>query len=157
MNESVADVLVVGYGNDLRSDDGAGRWVADQVDALDLDGVEVRSMSQLTPEVALLASDRRLVVFVDASVDTESLTIGDVPSSAEADPESVMTHHGNPASVVEMAGTVGRPPDRAVLVSIPATNLEMGFEFTEGTSRAAEGAVAAIAELIARGASGQNG
>ena len=30
----VTDALVIGYGNDLRTDDGAGRWVAAQIDAL---------------------------------------------------------------------------------------------------------------------------
>ena len=40
---SVTDAFVVGYGNDLRSDDGAGRWVADQIEARRLPGVAVRS------------------------------------------------------------------------------------------------------------------
>lgn len=154
MNGSVADVLVVGYGNDLRSDDGAGRWVADRVDEwverLGLDGVEVRSMAQLTPEVSLAAAGCDLVVFVDASVDVEELTVADVSGEDgdAAGPGSVMTHHGNPSSVVAMTASVGEPPGRAVLVSIPASDLEMGFEFSPATATAADEAVAAITELI---------
>ena len=52
----VAEILIVGYGNDLRSDDGAGRVVASRVEAMDLPGVVVRSQSQLTPELALLVT-----------------------------------------------------------------------------------------------------
>lgn len=107
-------------------------------------------MAQLTPEVSLLAAGRSLVVFVDASVDAEEMTIAELSGSQgdEAGPGSVMTHHGNPASVVSMAASVGEPPGRAVLVSIPASNLEMGFEFSPATAAGVDDAVAAIAALI---------
>ena len=45
------DSLVIGYGNDLRSDDGAGRAVADRISEMELPGVAVRSVMQLTPEL----------------------------------------------------------------------------------------------------------
>ena len=61
--------LVIGYGNDLRSDDGAGRVVADRLDALALPDVTVRSVIQLTPELALEIAKFDTVVFVDASVE----------------------------------------------------------------------------------------
>ena len=108
-------------------------------------------MAQLTPEVSLLAAGRSLVVFVDASVDTTELTMTEVSAEdgAAEGPGSVMTHHGNPASVVSMAASVGEPPRRAVLVSIPASNLEMGFEFSPATAAAVDAAVSAITTTIA--------
>lgn len=154
MNASVADVLVVGYGNDLRSDDGAGRRVADHIEELDLASVEVRSMAQLTPEVALIAAGRELVVFVDASVDVAEMTIRELTADDghEAGPGSIMTHHGDPSSVLAMAASVGEPPRRAVMVSIPASNLGMGFELSPATAAAADAAVTAITGLIASSA-----
>jgi hydrogenase maturation protease len=150
VNASVADVLVVGYGNDLRSDDGAGRWVADRIDEMGLDGVEVRSMAQLTPEVSLQIEDRDLVVFVDASVAVSELTVADLDPAGgtSTGPGSVMTHHGDPASVLAMAAAEGHVPSRSVLVSIPAAELGMGFTFTEGTMDASRRAVEAILELV---------
>lgn len=144
------DVLVIGYGNDLRSDDGAGRWVADRVEGLGLRGVEVRSVSQLTPELTMAIAGRRLVVFVDASVEAGELALDDVEVGGDASDVggSVMTHHGDPRSLLSLVDTVGDRPGRVVVVSIPASNLEMGFELSEATRTAAEAAVVAIADLI---------
>ena len=71
----MTDLLVIGYGNDLRSDDGAGRAVAEMVSDLDLPGVEVRTMSQLTPELSLAITGRAKVVFVDADVDATEVAM----------------------------------------------------------------------------------
>ena len=62
------DVLVIGYGNTLRTDDGVGRLAAERLaDDPRLDGVRVIGRHQLTPELALDVSQAALVVFVDAS------------------------------------------------------------------------------------------
>ncbi len=66
--------LVIGYGNDLRCDDGAGRAVADRIEAMALPGVEVRSVQQLAPELALDIACAETVVFVDASIDVAETT-----------------------------------------------------------------------------------
>ena len=132
-----APILVIGYGNDLRSDDGAGRWVADRIDAMGLAGVEARSIMQLTPEVSLDIVERRWVVFVDASVETEELRVDEIEPTPGA---TVMTHHGDPASLLAVCERVGQPRERATRVSIPARNLEMGNSFSppaEGAARAA--------------------
>jgi hydrogenase maturation protease len=149
----VADALVIGYGNDLRTDDGAGRWVADRIDEMGIEGVEVRSVSQLTPELALLVAGRDVVVFVDASVDTAVLTVGEVDESSVG--AGVMSHHGDPATLLSMAATVGQRPARAYVVSIPASDLGMGLDLTASTRAAAEEAVTRIAALLPRRASAQ--
>lgn len=146
---SVTDALVVGYGNDLRSDDGAGRWVADQIEALGLPGVVVRSMSQLTPELALEVAGRDCVVFVDADVDVSELTVRPVEADGRAG--KTMTHHGDPATLLAMVPAVGEPPVRAHLVSIPATNLEMGVTMTDTTRTAAGAAVERVVGLVTGG------
>ncbi len=141
----MTDLLVVGYGNDLRSDDGAGRVVAETIDEMGLEGVEVRSQSQLTPELALLVAGRERVVFVDANVDATELTRSVVaPGPPGGGP---MTHHGDPASLLSLVGNVGDPPGEAIVFSIPASNLEMGFELSEATAAAVERAIAEIVEL----------
>lgn len=143
----VTDALVIGYGNDLRTDDGAGRWVATQVEALELPGVEVRSLSQLTPELSLEVAGRGVVIFVDASVDASEVTVQ--PVAAEPSGPKTMTHHGDPATLLSLVPTVGELPAQAYVVSVPATNLEMGLELTAATQAAASEAVARIVELLA--------
>jgi hypothetical protein len=71
----VGDVLVVGYGSDLRGDDAAGRHAADAVAGRALPGVRVLSLPQLLPEVADDLSRADLAIFVDASVDDERVPV----------------------------------------------------------------------------------
>ena len=68
-HESPAGLLVIGYGNTLRSDDGVGPKVADAVAALALIGVRALACPLLTPELADPVSQARVAVFVDAAVD----------------------------------------------------------------------------------------
>lgn len=147
MSASGADVLVIGYGSDMRRDDGAGRWVADQIEMLGRNDIDVRSVTQLSPELALDVSGRSLVVFVDASVDTEDLRVQPVVAGPAA---QVMTHHGDPASLLALVPTVGTMPAAAYLVSIPASDLDLGFTMSPTTESAARKAVGAIVGLIDR-------
>ena len=66
-----ARVLVIGYGNALRADDGVG-WHAAGLLADDprLVGATVMALHQLAPELALDLSAATLAVLVDASTAT---------------------------------------------------------------------------------------
>ena len=61
-------VLVVGYGNPGRLDDGLGPALADAIEALALPGVTVDVDYQLTVELAATAAESDIVVFADADV-----------------------------------------------------------------------------------------
>ncbi|HEY9173382.1 MAG TPA: hydrogenase maturation protease, partial [Verrucomicrobiae bacterium] len=50
--QPIADLLVIGYGNTLRRDDGIGPKVAEAVAELNLPGVRSLACPQLTPELA---------------------------------------------------------------------------------------------------------
>jgi hydrogenase maturation protease len=66
---STAKLLVIGYGNTLRGDDGVGPRVAEAVERLQLPGVRTLICQQLSPEHAEMISQAERVVFVDAAVD----------------------------------------------------------------------------------------
>ena len=138
--------LVIGYGNDLRCDDGAGRVVADRVEALQLEDVEVRSLMQLTPELALDIAGIDTVVFVDASVDVAQTTMQ--PVNSEPLSRTGMSHYSTPGSLLTMAESVGLPPSRAFTISIPVTNIDIGMELTPMTEAGVETAVAMVKEII---------
>lgn len=66
-------VLVIGYGNPLRGDDGFGWHVAQSLCQDEAGGaLEVIACHQLTPELAELVSRVRLAIFIDAE-------LGEVP------------------------------------------------------------------------------
>jgi hydrogenase maturation protease len=62
-----ASILIYGFGNPGREDDGAGVALAEQVRAAALPGVTADSNYQLNIEDALLLRGHDLVVFADAS------------------------------------------------------------------------------------------
>jgi hydrogenase maturation protease len=144
----VTDLLVIGYGNDLRCDDGAGRLVADAIAELDLPGVTVRSIAQLTPELALDIAGVGRVVFVDASLDADDVSVERV-SPGTGQP-GVMTHHGDPAQLLALVATVGEVPGDATVISIPATYLGLGFDLSPVTSSGVAQAIEIIQAMAKR-------
>ncbi len=64
--EARRGALVIGYGNTLRSDDGAGPFVARALEARVPAGTRILDAHQLTPEMAIDISVATRVVFVDA-------------------------------------------------------------------------------------------
>lgn len=143
----MTDVVVIGVGNDLRADDGAGRRVAEAIAARDLSSVEVRSQPQLTPELAAVVAGRRLAVFVDANVDVEEVTVQEV--AADPGARSVMAHHGHPGGILALVDAVGEQPRRAVLVSLPARDLGLGEQLSAATATAVVEAIELVAGLVA--------
>jgi hydrogenase maturation protease len=142
----VAPVLVLGVGSELRGDDAAGRAVADRVASLGLEGVETRSVHQLTPELAADVVGRRLVVVVDAAVGIDEAVVS--PVVAAHDGAGVMTHHLDIAAVVGLSGLLGTPPVEVVTVAIPAHDLGLGTELSGATAIAVEEAVERVRQLV---------
>jgi hydrogenase maturation protease len=114
-------VLVIGYGNPLRGDDGIGAAIATEVAALGLPGVEVRVVHQLTPELAADLADARLAVFVDAAAGGEPVAAVRLEAAAD----DVITHAVDPRGLLALAGAAfGRTPE-AWLVT--AAGADFGF------------------------------
>lgn len=68
MNLSDARILVIGYGNPGRLDDGLGPALAAALEPLDLPGVTVESNYQLAVEDAAQVAEYDAVIFADATV-----------------------------------------------------------------------------------------
>lgn len=66
---ATAEVLLIGYGNPGRLDDGLGPALAEAIAALKPAGVTVEADYQLTVEDAAEAARHQVVIFADASVD----------------------------------------------------------------------------------------
>jgi hydrogenase maturation protease len=123
-----AQLLVIGYGNELRSDDGVGPKIANEVAKWKLPGVQTLACQQLTPELADPIASAARVVFVDAAIGTSGpvqlLHIG---------PEEiyqVMTHATNPRALLGLARRAfGRCPP-ATWLTIPVEDVDFGEELS---------------------------
>jgi hydrogenase maturation protease len=65
-------LLIIGYGNTLRSDDGVGPHVVREIAAQRLPDVTCVVVHQLTPEMAAQVTLADQVLFVDAQVDLQT-------------------------------------------------------------------------------------
>lgn len=138
-------VLIIGYGNPLRADDGLGWRAAERLREGAPAGAEILTVHQLTPELAEDASHAELVVFIDAR---EGGTPGcwkrEEVEPAPGPGGQSFTHHVTPASLVSAAGTLyGRAP-RAVLFSMVGES----FAFGEGLSPRVAAALPGMLEEV---------
>ena len=121
-------LLIIGYGNTLRSDDGVGPRVAEAVMGLRLPAVEALSCPQLTPELSEPISRARLVIFVDAAVDSPR----DVQfrKIAPADSSQIMAHAADPRTMLALSRDVFGHAPEAWLLTIPVTNIGIGEDLS---------------------------
>jgi hydrogenase maturation protease len=154
-------VLVVGYGNTLRRDDGVGVRAAELMAADPrFAAVEVLTAYQLTPELSLDLGTASLVVFVDADVqglpgaiEVRELSPGGTapadtsrpPVSEHAD-QGPSSHHVGADEVLALARELTGASPRAVAVGIGVADLELG----EGLSAPVESALPRVVDAVAR-------
>jgi hydrogenase maturation protease len=141
-------LLVLGYGNTLRRDDGVGPRVADTIEALALPGVRTLACALLTPELAEPISQVSAVVFVDAAVDAP-LEV-QLRQVAPAESSQVMAHAANPATMLALARDVFGHAPRAWLLTIPIEDMEIGDHLSAFAQRGMAVAIERIKELAGR-------
>jgi len=135
-------ILVIGYGNPGRLDDGLGPALAARLEAMEIPGVTVDSDYQLTVEDAAAVAQHDVVVFADAHVSCDppfALT-----RLEPGDAMSFSTHHVDPGAVLALTKDLfGKTPDAFALgvrgyefndfgekISTAALrNLDMSLEF----------------------------
>ena len=135
----LVDLLVIGYGNTLRRDDGVGPKVAEAVAALNLPGVRTLVCPLLTPELAEAVSQAWLVIFVDAAVDTPREV--QLRKLAPADSSQIMAHAASPTTMLALARDVFGHAPKAWLITVPVEDLGIGDEFSPLAQRGFEIAV----------------
>jgi hydrogenase maturation protease len=138
-------VLVIGYGNTLRGDDGVGPRVATA--AATLTGVDVCVVHQLTPDLASALALVDVAIFVDARPSDEDGAV-EVSVLVPGGDGSALGHASDPHGLLALTGALyGRCP-HAWWVTVPAVSFELGEELSPTTRRAVPHAVDIVAELV---------
>jgi hydrogenase maturation protease len=140
------NMLVIGYGNDLRSDDGVGPRVAEAVTGWQQSGLTALAAHQLLPElIADLASVDR-VVFVDATLasTTDLITLERV---VPREPARWDSHWGHPAAILGLARQLGQPVPEAWFIQIPGECFELGENLSPRAGQGMEEALRQIRVL----------
>ena len=128
-------LLIIGYGNSLRRDDGAGLVLAERLAGLwQAEGHSVRLLltQQLTPEMALDLAEEDVggVIFVDASVEPRTevalLPVDDEYSTSGSDRHAGLNHHVGTAMLLTYAERLYGHRPMAWLLPVPAVDLAHG-------------------------------
>lgn len=147
-------VVVIGYGNDLRGDDAAGRLAAAAVASWCLPGVEVISAHQLAPELSVHLACARLVIFVDATVTAHAAGVGRLEPGAS--PVGV-GHMSDPRWLLGLTAALHGNHPEAWLVTVPARGLGLGESLSAAAAAGLEEALTAVRKLIKKGLSAGRG
>jgi hydrogenase maturation protease len=128
-------VLVIGYGNPGRRDDGLGPAFAARLEAVGLPGVTVESDHQLAIEHAHLVTQHEVVVFADAAADIDDQSPFYL-RALEPAPDAHYASHGlSPQAVLRLAAQCFGARPVAWLLGIRPADLD---SFAEGLTPDAE-------------------
>jgi hydrogenase maturation protease len=143
---TAAGVLIVGYGNPLRSDDGVG-WHAARRLATDprLAGARVLAHHQLAPELAEDVSQASLVVLVDAAAEGDPGSVSVRQIEPRPATPAIWSHHLDPETLAGLAEALYGAIPPIVLVSVAAATFAEG----DGLSSALQQALAGVVETVA--------
>ncbi|MCL2102548.1 MAG: hydrogenase maturation protease [Syntrophorhabdaceae bacterium] len=136
-------ILVIGYGNPGRSDDGLGPALVQRLEALAIPGVTPEADYQLSIEHAAMAAQHDVVVFADAdSSCSEPFYLR--PVFARHIP-GFTSHSVSPEEVLHIAQSCFNASPRGYILGMRAQILE---PFSEGLSPSAQEALEAALEHL---------
>jgi hydrogenase maturation protease len=148
-NKFADRVLVIAYGNPLRSDDGVAWQAAEEIRRKKASLVEVICTHQLTPELAEEASRADMVIFVDATGTGDPGAVVCHTVSGES-MQARFSHHLTPAQVLGVCDRVYQAKPRAFLISISGECFDHGDGLSPAAINALPRSVAAVSELLRR-------
>jgi hydrogenase maturation protease len=135
------ETLIIGYGNPMRGDDGAGSTLAeklaDRLPPSEASNVKCISCMQMTPELADEIAAARRVIFVDASMDIKAGRVTIRRLAAKA-PTSSFSHHLTPATMLYLCQKLYNAAPEAWVVAIGVESTQIGDVLSLLASRAVD-------------------
>jgi hydrogenase maturation protease len=145
----MARVVILGYGNPLRSDDGLGWQVAVQLFRTNTSGdVMVLPCHQLTPELAEPISRAETVLFIDSTHQGSPGEFHCEEIRSQQGPIS-FTHHLSPAGLLDLSSELFGCCPRAHLLTICGESFEVGETLSACVNERLPELKARVRELIA--------
>ena len=138
------NILVIGYGNPARRDDGIGEYVVKRL-LSEKEYIDVLSLQELGPEICEDISGCELVFFVDASMDqSEDFIVKEIIPRYKT---PIFSHHISPEMLLALTEELYGVRPKAYLVSIRGYDFDFGFELTEEARKNSEEAIEKIKEI----------
>lgn len=144
VSKIMSNIVAIGYGNDLRSDDGIGQYVANQ---LQLSNVKSLAVHQLTPELAEILASADLAIFIDACLASESSQV-EVRSLCPDSCSNISGHIADPRSLLALTQALYGKCPTAWWVIVPGENFAIGDRFSATAQQGIAIALEKIAQII---------
>jgi hydrogenase maturation protease len=143
-------VLLIGYGNPGRLDDGLGPALAERIEKLQLPGVTVEANYQLNVEDAEQSAGYDVVVFADASVNApEPFSFYRIDPKADV---SFTTHSIEPESVLGLAHDLFNAQTKGYILAVRGYEFnEFGQQLSDRSNKNLDAAVDFLKEAAASG------
>lgn len=142
-------ILIIGYGNPMRGDDGLGQAAAERIKALVHDEqVEIIVRHQMGVELLEKLRDAELALFIDAHV-------GDVPGDIKQEeiapdtaPPGSFSHHIRPEVLLGCVQALYNRHPETVVYSIAAQSFDHGEELSPAVEAALPGLISMVLARI---------
>lgn len=144
-------MLIIGYGNPLRTDDGLGWRAAYRLAASLKDApVEALAVHQLTPELGESIRGAGLVIFIDASHEGQPGTWTCAPVERDATPSPALVHHLTPARLLAYAQALFGASPPALMISVTGASFGYGEKLTRRVEAVLPGVIRHARARVAR-------
>jgi hydrogenase maturation protease len=140
-------ILIIGYGNSLRCDDGVGCYLAELIALKSWPRVQALAVHQLTPELAPQIAQADKVIFIDA-VHHAAIAQVVVQTLEPQENYTGLDHTGNPSYLLALAQNLYGHSPPGFWVMVPARDFEFGERFSAVTAQAIPAALDRIFALI---------
>lgn len=140
-------ILIIGYGNPLRSDDGVGQQIARQIAAWGLPNIESIAAHQLTPELVEPLATVDVAIFIDAYPATAEQNT-QVRSLELAKSGVTSGHWCEPSVLLAMTQALYGYHPQAWWVMVPGVNFGLGEHLSTVAQQGIEVALQEIEPLI---------
>jgi hydrogenase maturation protease len=146
----MSKIMVIGYGNPLRSDDSFGWRATEELQhAISMKGVEFVECQQLAPELAQKIAEKDLVIFIDADSNGVAGQIHCYPvRPAKPGNNSVMTHHLDPCALLSLANELYNRVPEAMVVSVTGECFGYGKQLSTPVASSLPGVVRHLTHVI---------
>jgi hydrogenase maturation protease len=151
--------LIIGIGNPLRSDDGLGWIVAEQLFQDREVDCSIHAVHQLTPELAEGMALARLTIIIDASHEGEpgELHVRPLSPSAQPGPTGpIGTHYTTPEELAALTATIYGYCPPVVVVTLTGANFALGEQCSSIIKERIPLVCAVVRQICTHGLSPEN-
>lgn len=125
MSKETKKVILVGFGNEYRGDDGLGIKLLDLIEDEKIEKIKVQELSySIIDDI----KDFDIVIFIDASIEGEDISFKKIEKKEKFSP---LTHHLTPEELLIWAEFINKKTYDFYLLSIRGYDFDFGENLSE--------------------------